>query len=116
MELAPTPVRVAAGDDVGLADSEPPGALDPDDLTVVVVTTGFAPATVVVVFVPAAPAVVVVVGAVVVLVVVEAADLADVDLFELFLLALGLELPQAAAIRPAVRMTAPTLMVLSERP
>ncbi len=82
-----------------------------------VVTIGFVPATVVVVFVPAAPAaVVLVVGAVVVLVVVEAADLADVDLVELFLVALGLELPQAAAMSPAVTMTAPTLTVLRARP
>jgi hypothetical protein len=122
MELAPTPVNVAEGDEVSLPERDPPGALELDALAVVVVTVDLPLATVVVVLLPLEVAVVVVVvaepaGAAVVDVVEVVADEADFTVLEVdfFLLALGVELPQAAAISPAVTMTAPILAMLKAR-
>jgi len=81
-----------------------------EDLAAVVVVLVPLPAAVVGVAEPVEA--VVVVLELVVEVVADEADLCD---FELFLLALGVELPQAAAIKPAVTMTAPTLTMLKAR-
>jgi hypothetical protein len=112
MELAPTAVRAAAGDDVSLLESDPPGL---EDLAgAVVVALAGAPLTVVVVFEPTAvvvvaPATVVVVAPAAVLVVVAPAASAFLWWVPDFLAAVGVDDPQAAVINPPARTTAPTV-------
>jgi hypothetical protein len=115
------PVNDAEGDEVGLADSEPPGVDAAVVLGAVVVVL---PLVAVVVFVIDEPAIVVVVAPVALVVVVELDFEPDVWCFfepvdewfpEVFLEAEGVDEPHAAAIRPPTRTTTPTAKVRPTR-
>jgi hypothetical protein len=117
------PVNDAEGDEVGLADSEPPGVDDAAALVVVVVVLFVAvvvfvdePDATVVVVLPPVPLVVVVVelafGCAVVVVVPEL----EVEcVSDVFLVAEGVDEPHAAAIRPPTRTTTPIVNVRPTR-
>jgi hypothetical protein len=118
------PVKDAEGDEVGLADSEPPGVDDAAALVVVVVLLGAVvvfvfvdePEATVVVVLPPVPLVVVVVelalGCAVVVVV---SELEVECVSDVFLLAEGVDEPHAAAIRPPTRTTTPIVNVRATR-
>jgi hypothetical protein len=114
------PVNDAEGDEVGLADSEPPGVEAAFAVVVVVLLTAVVvfveePDATVVVVLPAVEFVVVVVelafGCAVVVVV---PDFEVECVFEVFV-AEGLDEPHAAAIRPPARMTTPIANVRPTR-
>ncbi len=112
------PVNDAAGEEVGLAESEPPGVVGTTGLAVVVVTAPllvvgvvFDPAAVVGVAPPAAVVVVVLAPDLLVVVVVECLCVLSL----VFLEADGVDDPHAAAIRPPARTTTPMAKVRPKR-